>query len=745
MDAVKFSLPAVVPVSKLLNAEGFSRGGVTKVEEAEVRKAESGSILRTPSPVNGWISSCSPKDVMRVTTSEQDSASRQRKAEVELCRDEKKNSNFLGENITEHCGNVNAPLFMLPKSAGKHCNRKSGKGESTSPCLKRQRADQFEDAMNHDGVDDSNVISEMPGPSQEKCTFSEKSRVVKQKHGRDVKRVKAKNKFDPFFPKGGLLSSNSAVGGNNILGIYGLKSGIHDVTKHVDELSLNELLDGSYECSNICQDIGKKVADTNENILHSVRKACFILQLKRPVQSQNSFELDSGSNRNAPSWLVISGSCGTSSMDCDKVVNNTANFTSPSEIHYSCSKRGPSVNVNNSPLLQPKDILERLALPPAKDLDSLLLDLSKLGVSSRSSTDLRPSKLTSKRVGLPPFSWSHSIGVPCKTNADVGKLGTTRSTSQGRWVRIGSAASSLGNACGGFSDLDSLTYDLSLIPSRGLKLGLSEDEKVPSVHFKPPWQEPLSSTTRFYPASHISEAEQDMKYQGNGDILKDNFVKKEQSKIKSDDGCTNNCYCSPSKSAVGDCNGLLSNSLMPENSKQAVHCPRLLAAAQILCEIASDFRKQIQTNGKNRWPKKPSQKAMKACKLKSATGKAVLSIAAKSVTGSGDLVKVAEQMTQSKPPKFYTADKNKDLVYTNNLGKGLIKWPTGPTTTSSTSSPTKLEGVTAADSKVSNTNMVNLLGMKSFSTRVLEKACNSHQKPRKPLTVDWGRGRCKKE
>ncbi|XP_043713507.1 uncharacterized protein LOC122662019 isoform X2 [Telopea speciosissima] len=753
MDAVKFSLPAVVAVSKLLNAESFSRGGVTTVEEAEVRKAEVGSILGTPPPINGWISSCSSKDVMRVvTTSEQDSASRHRKAEVGSCSDEKKHSNFQSENITEHGGNVNSSLFMLPKSAGKHCNRKAGKSESTSPCSKRQRTDQLEDAVNHDGTDDSNLISEKPGSSQAKCTFAEKSGAVKQKHGRDGKRVKAKNKLDPFFPKGGLLSSNSAVGGNNILGIYGLKSDIHHVTKHVDELPLNELLDGSYECYNLCQDIGKKVGNTNEDILHSVRKACSILQFKRPVQSQNSFELDGSSNRKAPSWLVISGSCGTSSMDCDKLDNNRADLTSYSEIHDSSSKPGPSVNFNNSSLLQPKDILERLALPPAKDLDSLLLDVAKPTVSSRSSTDLRPSKLTSKRVGLPPFSWSHSM--PCKMNADVGKLCTTRSTSQGRWVRIGSAASSHGDARGRFSDLDSLSYDLSLVPSRGLKLGLSEEEKVPPVLVKPPWYEPSSS---IHPASQIPEADQDMKYQGNSDISKglsannflfqeqkDNLVEKEQSKIKSDGGSANS-YCSPSKSAAGGCNGLLSNSLIPENSKEVVHSPRVLAAAHILCEMASDFRKPIQNNEKIRWPKKPSQKAMKACKSKCSTGKAVLSVAAKSVKGSGDLVKFANQMTLSKPPKFSTTDKNKDLDYTNNLGRGLIKWPTGPTPTSSTSSPSKLEKVPVADSKLLNTNMVNLLGMKPFSSRVPEKACNSHQKPRKPLTVDWVRGRCKKE
>ncbi|KAJ4950079.1 hypothetical protein NE237_026911 [Protea cynaroides] len=704
MDAVEFSLPAVVAVSKLLNTQDFSRGAVTPVEEAEVRKTETGSIFGTPSPINGCVSSCSPKDIIRVvTTSEQDSV--HRKAEVGLCRDEKQHFNFQGEKVTEHCGNVNSSLFMLPKSANKQTNRKAGK-------------------------------------------VQKKSRVVKQKHGHDGKCVKAKAKLDPFFSKSGLLSPNSAVGGNNILGLYGLKSDIHNVTKHVDELSLNELLDGSYECSNLCQDKRKKAANTNENTLHLVRKACSILQLKRPVQSQNSFELDGSSNKKAPSLLGISGSCGTSSMDCDEVDKNATDLTSSSEIHDSCSKPGVSVNVNHSSLLQPEDILECLALPPAKDLESLLLDVAKPALSSRSSTDLCPSKLTSKRVGLPSLSLSHSIGVSCKTNADVAKLCTSKGTCQARWVRIGSTASFIGDARSCFSDVDSLTYDHSLVPSRGLKVGLSEDEKVPSLLVKNPWHEPSSSTARFHPAFHIPGAEQDMKYQDNSDILKgpspnnflfqehkDNHVEIEKSKSKSDGSCTSSCYCSSSKSADDGCHRLLSNSLMPENSKQAVHSPRLLAAAQILCDIASDFRKQNQNNGKIRWPKKPSQKAMKACKSKSPTGKAVMSVQAKSVTGS-------VQLTLSKPPKFHSADKKKDLDYTNNLGRGLITWSTPASTSSSHS---KLEVVPDADSKLLNVNVVNLLGMKPFPTRVLEKACDSHLKPRKSLTVDWGRRRYKKE
>jgi len=62
-------------------------------------------------------------------------------------------------------------------------------------------------------------------------------------------------------------------------GIYGLKSDLHDVTKHLEELSLDELLDGSYKHPNLCPEKGEKASNGNENVLLSVRKSCSILPL----------------------------------------------------------------------------------------------------------------------------------------------------------------------------------------------------------------------------------------------------------------------------------------------------------------------------------------------------------------------------------------------------------------------------------------------------------------------------------
>lgn len=114
-------------------------------------------------------------------------------------------------------------------------------------------------------------------------------------------------------------------------------------------------------------------------------------------------------------------------------------------------------------LCQPKDILERLALPPPKDLDSLLLDATKPS-STRNNSDTRSGKQILRRASLPPFPWSHTING-CRTNPDAVKLLSNKSMCQGRWVKIPNTSSSPGTATGCFTNLESLAYNPSLIPS----------------------------------------------------------------------------------------------------------------------------------------------------------------------------------------------------------------------------------------------------------------------------------------
>lgn len=72
------------------------------------------------------------------------------------------------------------------------------------------------------------------------------------------------------------------------LGKYGLKSDLCDVTKYMDDLSLNELLDSSYKYPSLCPEKGKRAPNINENILSSVRKACSILPLQGAVDNNGN-------------------------------------------------------------------------------------------------------------------------------------------------------------------------------------------------------------------------------------------------------------------------------------------------------------------------------------------------------------------------------------------------------------------------------------------------------------------------
>lgn len=101
-------------------------------------------------------------------------------------------------------------------------------------------------------------------------------------------------------------------------GAYGLKSDIDDITKHVDDLSLRDLLDGTYKCPSLGKDKGKKATNVNESFGQSVRKACSILSLAKPPQSQSFTEMDSCTNKKLVTCPPSSISSLSSGVDVDK-------------------------------------------------------------------------------------------------------------------------------------------------------------------------------------------------------------------------------------------------------------------------------------------------------------------------------------------------------------------------------------------------------------------------------------------
>lgn len=93
-------------------------------------------------------------------------------------------------------------------------------------------------------------------------------------------------------------------------GAHGLKSDIRDITNHIENLTLSELLDGTYKYSSLGREKGKKVLHTKDELLVSVRKAFFMLS-----------DMDSSLGKDGnltPSPRLHSASCDIKDQCSDK-------------------------------------------------------------------------------------------------------------------------------------------------------------------------------------------------------------------------------------------------------------------------------------------------------------------------------------------------------------------------------------------------------------------------------------------
>lgn len=140
-------------------------------------------------------------------------------------------------------------------------------------------------------------------------------------------------------------------------------------------------------------------------------------------------------------------------------------------------------------------MLQHLSLPPSKDLDSLLLDAMKSASSSRNNTDLRLGKAISHRNGMPPFPWSHNSSGHSKSGPDAVKLSANRTACPGRWIKMDNSLIPLKESTGFLVDLESLTYDNTLVPVGSLESGPYGTEKISSSSV------PFSSSERVLSSS----------------------------------------------------------------------------------------------------------------------------------------------------------------------------------------------------------------------------------------------------
>ncbi|XP_024031978.1 uncharacterized protein LOC21390118 isoform X2 [Morus notabilis] len=665
MDAVELPYPVDVAAAPKL------MGSVT-VKELEACDSDRVSVVVSPSSIECCSSFLSEKvraiDASELASWDKILGSGPRKQDKQLPRNQGEASSG---GFHDRCKNG---LLLTPKVEGVQLERKAGKvSRSSSLCSKRPRVVQLQDPPVA-GVDGIKDLSQK----------LEKTQLVKQKNNiskrvdKRSSRVPIKTKYESFSVKASLTNFGSAAGGNNFFGVYGLKSDNHDVTKLIEDLPLNELLCGNYESPSLGKDKGKKAASGTETFLHSVRKACSTLVLPRSVQLQTNAETDSCINKKMSPWLLSSVSNEASGVNGDIGDSSAIDMCSSNKDTF--IKSETPANPLDLPLYQSLDILQCLALPPPKDLESLLLDASKPALASKNTPDMRSGKQIARRVSLPPFPWSHTSSGHCRTSSDVVKLSTSKGTCQGRWQSIGKiVTSSLDIATCNFTDLESLTYDQSLVPS-GLKVACLDRENFRQI------------------SSNLT---------GHG---WDSFAS-----------------CSQGPSVTLESGGKTNH---PGN---VGHCPKLLAAAQTLYDIATHPSRQ-NLDRMLRWPKKSSQKAMKARKLKSNEKSEERHATSVSMLQSENLA-ISEEIIPLKKPKLSHINNKKDF---NHIQRDTVNW-SAPR--SSRSSPGKtIKDSVAADSRHSTANIVKQsCMMPPPPVRVSDNASNGPHKLRKLMPFEWNR------
>uniref|UniRef100_A0A1D1ZIU4 Uncharacterized protein n=1 Tax=Anthurium amnicola TaxID=1678845 RepID=A0A1D1ZIU4_9ARAE len=763
MDAVELPLATTV-VSKILVPEAFGR-----VRESETREPVDASSVSGGASIfsaQKASSSCGSfhRDVKYpISVSEHDPISRNKRSSDGLHDNAPTSSKYKENGKKLLAGEEDFPLGPWPKYDNKQLHKKHVKMQSRPKQSRTDRAD---------GSTNSHTIKG--------CTSGErdKSQVVKHKRRQESKRsdrksmkTAAKTKFDSFMSKDSLTNSHLGVTGNNAFGAFGVKFDLLDVTKHADELSLSELLDGTYKFPNPYHDKVKKASSVNETLLLSVRKSASILTTPRAVGSSGG--------RKASGILR--------STTCDEEEKHVEESTFSDQVQDQAS-------ISDSALHQPKDILERLVLPAAQDLDSILADSCLPWPPLKSVRSLG-------KASLPPFTWSLSHSGSCKPIVDTSKSATNRSTSQGRWVRIGTSSCLIGEERSCFSELNLKMDDYNgdskpqevgdhspSVETLKLRDMLSYNEQFCVPHDANAITRPinmsdiptskkdysvLSSYDTFNPmamnmdssdAYHLDSKESAVlvsmetkgipKHEGNESNLGNKSISnpqiqeisytEEQQTVKDLwDYNGKNCYYQ-FNSTIGETKHCLARSPTPAGSNSD-YSPRLLAAAAILCDMART-RKRNHDTGKAIWPNIPSQAAMKVQKSRPLIGKP---------DGPKLAAKTSDPVTRthrlaSPEHKLMVVDDDCKTISMSNVGRGPLRWPVPTENAYSTQFGRDLVV------KPTHGNSVGLTGQIPLSTRA-ERGYDGHRKHRSATVMttsvstaaiyvkDWGKGRHRRE
>lgn len=390
------------------------------------------------------------------------------KAEI---RCKENNSPFLNSN-GKTCG---VPLFqsaekiLVSKLHGKTAKEiKSKSGRRTKNgglSRKRTRTNPEEALLNSvDGPDSTNVPMKKTDLKDPSCPipFNGKSRKLNGKHSQASKTGKKRScKSDrmtgagSFGRKTGPINPNA--GGKNILGIYGLKSNSIDVSKHMANLTLTDLLNGYCEVARFSRTDTRESNINNENIIQTVKNICKILPSQSVISKKKVNDLDNTYSLNGQlsGWPISQnkvnemnfGAKIEDTTDQGKVVGQESSrrkevwSSEPCEADSEGLVKATTNSVfpvHNLPFYQPEEFSKCLGIPSVETVDTLIAQCPFQMAAGLQSSSLRHSNTYTVQSGtIPPFHWSLPHVGPYKGYLDTGRLSMNRNTMQSRWIRVG--------------------------------------------------------------------------------------------------------------------------------------------------------------------------------------------------------------------------------------------------------------------------------------------------------------------
>ncbi|GLJ37041.1 hypothetical protein SUGI_0750550 [Cryptomeria japonica] len=334
-------------------------------------------------------------------------------------------------------------LSQLPERTEKDTKSKPGKGSGIGGSS-RKRSREEKPLLTAKGPKKTHVLVKRIALNDPACMgiCNEKSTKSKRKHGQVFKVGEKRSgklhqtRVDCSGTKTG--SSNSNAGGNNILGIYGFKAESINITKYMQDLTLEDLLNGKCNVARFSRVETRESHNNNKNLLQCVQKICQILPSQSNRSTKNTKSLDTNYN--------LKGELSISTADKEKVGGEASSprkevhNSDPWEVNFKDAVKaglGPDFLVNRLPLYQPEEFMQNLRISPIESLDSLISQspIQKIN-GSKGLPFLNSNTCMVHNSSIPPFSWSLPYCGPCKSVLETCRFSTIQNINARQWIQL---------------------------------------------------------------------------------------------------------------------------------------------------------------------------------------------------------------------------------------------------------------------------------------------------------------------